>query len=169
MLSLNHSGPSLMANGEARTRGYDQVLWLLNGMVTEAGASNFFVVWKTRQGKRQLVTAPLGDKIILDGVTRRSILQLVRTRLSESKNDLDALEVVERQFTMEDLVDAVNEDRIIEAFAAGTAVSFPIRMFWINILIDICSTLSAGFPSLATTAKIYRSPKHMETWASMPP
>jgi len=158
-----------MANGEARARGYDQVLWLLNGMVTEAGASNFFVVWKTREGKRQLVTAPLGDKIILDGVTRRSILQLVRTRLSESKNDMDALEVVERQFTMEDLVDAVNEDRIIEAFAAGTAVSFSIRMFWINILIGICSTLSAEFPSLATTAKIYRSPKHMETWASMPP
>jgi len=35
-------GPSLMASSEARTRGYDQVLWLLDGFVTEAGASNFF-------------------------------------------------------------------------------------------------------------------------------
>jgi branched-chain amino acid aminotransferase len=68
-------GPTLMANSEARARGYDQVLWLLNGVVTEAGASNFFIVWKTKEGKQQLVTAPLDDKIILDGVTRRSILQ----------------------------------------------------------------------------------------------
>ena len=85
-------GPSLMANGEARARGYDQVLWLLNGMVTEAGASNFFVVWRSKQGKLQLVTAPLGDKIILDGVTRRSILQLARERLTHATSSLDAVE-----------------------------------------------------------------------------
>ncbi|KAH8782627.1 putative branched-chain-amino-acid aminotransferase [Hyaloscypha finlandica] len=114
-------GPSLMANGEARARGYDQVLWLLNGQVTEAGASNFFVMWKSREGKTQLVTAPLGDKIILDGVTRRSILQLTRERLSHGRTGLDPVEIVERQFTMEDVVQAVNEERILEAFAAGTA------------------------------------------------
>ena len=117
-------GPSLMANGEARARGYHQVLWLLDGMVTEAGASNFFVVWRSREGKVQLVTAPLGDKIILDGVTRRSILQLARERLVDSKSPLEPIEVVERKFTMEDIVDAVQEGRMIEAFAAGTAVSF---------------------------------------------
>jgi branched-chain amino acid aminotransferase len=112
-----------MANGEAVARGYDQVLWLLNGMVTEAGASNFFIVWKSKEGKTQLVTAPLGAKIILDGVTRRSILQLVRERLADGKSGLEPLEVVEREYTMEDIVEAVEEKRIIEAFAAGTAVS----------------------------------------------
>ena len=122
-------GPSLMANGEARARGYDQVLWLLNGQVTEAGASNFFVMWKSKEGKTQLVTAPLGDKIILDGVTRRSILQLTRERLSQGRNGLDPVEIVERQFTMEDILQAVNEGRILEAFAAGTAVSLIITMF----------------------------------------
>ncbi len=116
-------GPSLMANGEARARGYDQVLWLLNGQVTEAGASNFFVMWKSKEGKTQLATAPLGDKIILDGVTRRSILQLTRERLSHGRSGLDPVEIVERQFTMEDVVEAVAEGRILEAFAAGTAVS----------------------------------------------
>jgi branched-chain amino acid aminotransferase len=104
-----------MANGEAISRGYDQVLWLLNGMVTEAGASNFFVVWRTREGVIQLVTAPLEDKVILDGVTRRSILQLARERLT--------IEVVERAYTMDEIVDAIREKRMIEAFAAGTAVS----------------------------------------------
>ena len=65
----------------------------------------------------QLVTAPLGDKVILDGVTRRSILQLSKERLG------DELEIVEREFTMEDIVEAVAEGRVVEAFAAGTAVS----------------------------------------------
>ncbi|PBP16297.1 putative branched-chain-amino-acid aminotransferase [Diplocarpon rosae] len=96
-------GPSLLATGEARTRGYDQVLWLLDGKVTEAGASNFFVVWKTSGGRLQLVTAPLDDKIILDGITRRSILQLARERLVDGKSGLGAIEIVERNFTMDDM------------------------------------------------------------------
>ncbi|KAK2625269.1 hypothetical protein QTJ16_005638 [Diplocarpon rosae] len=114
-------GPSLLATGEARTRGYDQVLWLLDGKVTEAGASNFFVVWKTSGGRLQLVTAPLDDKIILDGITRRSILQLARERLVDGKSGLGAIEIVERNFTMDDMVAASKEGRIVEAFAAGTA------------------------------------------------
>lgn len=119
-------GPSLMANSEAVARGYHQVLWLLNGSVTEAGASNFFVVWKTKEGKTELVTAPLGDKIILDGITRRSILQLARERLAGPKSELPPIEVVEKQFTIDDVAEAVREGRLIEAFAAGTAVSFPL-------------------------------------------
>lgn len=117
-------GPSLMANREARARGYDQVLWLFGkeGMVTEAGASNFFVVVRSKEGKVQLVTAPLEDKIILDGVTRRSILQLARERLTDGKSGLEAIEIVERKFVMDDIVEAIEEGRMIEAFAAGTAV-----------------------------------------------
>ncbi|KAE8454095.1 hypothetical protein EG329_007873 [Mollisiaceae sp. DMI_Dod_QoI] len=114
-------GPSLMANAEARARGYDQVLWLLNDAVTEAGASNFFVVWRSKEGKVQLVTAPLDGKIILDGVTRRSILQLARERLADNKTGLEPLEIVERNFTMDDMIAAYKDGRIIEAFAAGTA------------------------------------------------
>ncbi|TVY43575.1 Branched-chain-amino-acid aminotransferase, mitochondrial [Lachnellula occidentalis] len=114
-------GPSLMANSEARARGYDQVLWLLDGLVTEAGASNFFVVWRSKEGKLQLVTAPLEGKIILDGVTRRSILQLVRERLTDGSSGLDPVEIVERQFTMDEVAEVVKEGRMVEAFAAGTA------------------------------------------------
>ncbi|CAG8949813.1 hypothetical protein HYFRA_00004137 [Hymenoscyphus fraxineus] len=117
-------GPTLMATKEASERGYHQVLWLLDGHVTEAGASNFMVVWRTKEGGLQLVTAPLDDKIILDGVTRRSILQLARERLtgaSERLEGLEALEIVERRFTMEEVVEAVKEGRMVEAFGAGTA------------------------------------------------
>jgi branched-chain amino acid aminotransferase len=124
-------GPTLMANSEARARGYHQVLWLLNGTVTEAGASNFFIIWRSKDsGKLQLVTAPLGDKIILDGVTRRSILQLSRERLSStSTSGLEPLEIVEQDFSMDAIVEAVEEGRVVEAFAAGTAVSGSNRPF----------------------------------------
>ena len=109
-------GPTLVAQGEARQRGYDQILWLFGerGYVTEAGASNFFVVWKTREGETQLVTAPIEDKIILDGITRRSVLELARERLAECK-------VVERNFNMREIVEALDEGRMVEAFTAGTA------------------------------------------------
>lgn len=118
-------GPSLIAQGEARARGFDQILWLLGPSceVTEAGASNFFVVWRTREGRTQLLTAPLGDKVILDGVTRRSVLDLAAERLTTGWEELQALEIEERKFTMTEIEEAIEEGRLIEAFAAGTAVS----------------------------------------------
>ena len=117
-------GPSLMAQGEARARGFDQILWLLGPdcEVTEAGASNFFVVWQTRLGRMQLVTAPLGDKVILDGVTRRSVLDLAAERLNTGREGLRPLEIEERKFTISEVQEAIDEGRLIEAFVAGTAV-----------------------------------------------
>jgi branched-chain amino acid aminotransferase len=119
-------GPSLVAQGEARARGFDQVLWLFGpeASVTEAGASNFFVVWRNKETNRiELVTAPLGERIILEGVTRASILELARSRLSEGKTpgSLEPVDVVERKFTMKDVLEAYAEGRLLEAFAAGTA------------------------------------------------
>lgn len=110
-------GPSLMAQGEAKERGYHQILWLLGEecYVTEAGASNFFVLWRTRQGKLQLVTAPLGDGVILEGVTRASVLDIVREKLAGE------VEVVERKYTMHEIVEAAEEGRLVEAFNCGTA------------------------------------------------
>lgn len=115
-------GPSLLATAEARARGYGQILWLYGpeGYCTEAGASNFFVVWRSKEsGKLELVTAPLDDKLILDGVTRRSIVELAKTRLPSE------LEVVERRYTIDEVLEADREGRIVEAFAAGTAVRYP--------------------------------------------
>jgi branched-chain amino acid aminotransferase len=110
-------GPSLMAQGEAKERGYHQILWLLGEdcYVTEAGASNFFVLWRTREGRLQLVTAPLGDGVILEGVTRRSVLDIVREKLA------DEVEVVERKYTMNEIMEAAEEERLLEAFGSGTA------------------------------------------------
>ncbi|RCI13031.1 hypothetical protein L249_1091 [Ophiocordyceps polyrhachis-furcata BCC 54312] len=124
-------GPSLVATQEARRRGFHQVLWLYSSPAaavvpnvdpdatsecTEAGASNFFVVWRRPgDGRTELLTAPLDDKIILDGVTRRSCLDLARDRLAGD------IEVTERKYTIAELARAHAEGRILEAFAAGTA------------------------------------------------
>ncbi|KAL7623162.1 hypothetical protein AAE478_006843 [Parahypoxylon ruwenzoriense] len=110
-------GPSLLATQEARARGFGQILWLYDSQAycTEAGASNFFVVWKNKEGKTELVTAPLDDNLILNGVTRRSVLQLARERLG------DEIEVVERKYTIQEVIDADSEGRLLESFAAGTA------------------------------------------------
>lgn len=127
-------GPTLVAGAEARARGYNQILWLFGPecVVTEAGASNFFVVWRTRaeEGARvQLVTAPLDDGIVLEGVTRGSVLELARGRLGVGEGDgrrgegLEGLEVVERRFGMGEVEEAVEEGRVVEAFVVGTAVS----------------------------------------------
>ena len=126
-------GPSLIAQAEAVERGYDQILWLIGsqGEVTEAGASNFFVAWRTPEGKRQLVTPPLGDKIILEGVTRASVLELARERLTGAWGEIEPLEIVERKFTMAEVAAAVDENRLIEAFAVGTAV----RLLAVSILL----------------------------------
>ena len=124
-------GPAFVSHMEGRKRGYDQILWLLNNNqeheVTEAGASNFFVVWKTKDGRLELVTAPLDSKIILDGVTRRSVLELARERLVKGSEHLTAnvksVDVIERTYTMLEVEEAQRDGRLVEAFLSGTAVS----------------------------------------------
>lgn len=128
-------GPALQAHGKARALGYNQVLWLYGpeGQVTEAGSSNVFVIWRTQKGHLELVTAPLRDKIILAGVTRQCVLDLSKERFASQQEiaveisgesgaqKVDGLEVVEKVFTIDQLISAVNEKRLISAFIAGTA------------------------------------------------
>ncbi|KJZ75155.1 hypothetical protein HIM_05349 [Hirsutella minnesotensis 3608] len=68
---------------------------------------------------RDMVRAWVGGfgyaKLILDGVTRRSCLDVARERLA------DDLVVTERKYSIAELMRADAEGRILEAFAAGTA------------------------------------------------
>ncbi|KAJ5143822.1 uncharacterized protein N7515_002609 [Penicillium bovifimosum] len=139
-------GPSLQAHGKAQALGFDQVLWLYgqDRQVTEAGASNFFIVWHNAAGKLELVTAPLDNELILPGVTRRSVLELVRERLSENfVGKLAPLQAVERTLTIGEIEQASKEGRIVEAFVSGTAYFItPVAMIR-NEETDI-STLGAN-------------------------
>lgn len=104
----NYAG-SLKAQMEAAKNGYVQVLWL-DGIerkyVEEVGAMNVFF-----KIGGQVVTAPLAGTI-LPGVTRDSVLQLLRR---------DKVPVEERKYTIQEVYDAHDQGRLDEAFGTGTA------------------------------------------------
>jgi len=94
---------------------------------------------KNKQGKPELITPPL-DGTILPGVTRDSVLQLAR--------QWKEFDVVERPLSIHDLVTAIKENRVIEAFGAGTAaIVCPIsgiQYKGVDYEVPIDSELSAG-------------------------
>jgi branched-chain amino acid aminotransferase len=102
--------------------GCDQALWLLHDYVTEVGTMNFFLFWLNEHGEKELITPPL-DGTILPGITRDSIITLMR--------ELNEFKVTVKPFKIQDMVKAVQEKRVIEAFGAGTAaIVSPIKSFY---------------------------------------
>jgi branched-chain amino acid aminotransferase len=79
----------------------------------EVGAMNLMVVWINKRGERELLTASLDDGTVLPGVTRESILELAREE--------GGMKVTESEWTMQQLVDALHENRVLEIFGTGTA------------------------------------------------
>ena len=57
---------------EAALKGFHQNLWLFReggeNYVTAGGTMNLFTAWTAKDGKKELITAPL-DGTILEGVT----------------------------------------------------------------------------------------------------
>ena len=102
-------GASVRAGDRAEEKGYSQVLWL-DGVerkyIEEVGAMN--VMFKING---QIVT-PMLNGSILPGITRKSILELLR---AEGK------EPVERRISAEELIEAAQNGTLEEAWGCGTA------------------------------------------------
>merc|ERR1719369_1847276 len=83
--------PTLWIQKIAEQHGCHQCLWLFgpDHEITEVGAMNLFILMWDKNGRKELVTPPLSSGIILPGVTRRSIIELVSTwpnvRVSERR------------------------------------------------------------------------------------
>jgi branched-chain amino acid aminotransferase len=109
----NYAGP-IPHQIAASQRGFGQLLWLgPKRVVDEVGAMNFMLLWnRASDGKKELITAPL-DGTILPGITRDSILTLAR--------QWGEFEVSEKRFTIDDVTQAIQEKRVLEAFGCGTA------------------------------------------------
>ncbi|KAK4067787.1 hypothetical protein Trihar35433_6347 [Trichoderma harzianum] len=127
-------GPALAEHGLAKEQGYDQVLWLFgpDRQITEAGATNIFVIWKTPSGALQMATPPLDkDGLILAGNTRRSIIELAQDMFSVKTacKELQC-EVLERKITMSEVEEASSSGRLMSIFVVGTA-------FWIQEVSEI--------------------------------
>ncbi len=99
-------------------KGYNQVIWTddnTHEYIEEAGAMNIFI-----RINDTLITSPTSDRI-LDGVTRKSILDI-------AKNEGIGFEV--RKITVSEVVEAANNGNLKEMFGAGTAaVISPISGF----------------------------------------
>ena len=94
---------------------------MLHDYVTEVGTMNFFVFWKNEKGEDELITPPL-DGTILPGVTRDSILTLTK--------NMNEFKVTVAPFKIQQLMKAVREKRVYEAFGAGTAaIVSPVEQF----------------------------------------
>jgi branched-chain amino acid aminotransferase len=109
---------SLYASTLASKQGYDQVLWLdsvQRKYVEEVGSMNICFLY---DGK--VITSPLCGSI-LNGITRRSILTLVKEF---------GYEVEERALSIDEILDGTANGRLTEAFGTGTAaVVSPVGQF----------------------------------------
>ncbi|WFD33886.1 branched-chain-amino-acid transaminase [Malassezia cuniculi] len=121
-LGANYA-PCILPQMESASKGYQQNLWLYGEehWLTEVGAMNLFIVLRNDDGL-EVVTPPLNG-MILPGVTRDSLLSLLRDHVA-GKNSLPLpknIKVSEREIKMGEIVDAANAGRLVEAFGSGTA------------------------------------------------
>lgn len=107
--------PTLAVQKIAEKMGSQQVLWLYGDdhQLTEVGTMNIFVYFINEKGEKELVTPPIGQGLILPGVTRLSLLELAQS--------WNQFKVTERPITMSEVKRLLKEKRLLEMFGAGTA------------------------------------------------
>ncbi|MFA5805897.1 MAG: branched-chain amino acid aminotransferase [Melioribacteraceae bacterium] len=100
---------SLMGQQEAKKEGYSQVLWL-DGIeqkyLEEVGSMNIFVQFKNE------VTTPMLTGSILPGITRMSVLQILKDWKYNA---------TERMISIDEVINAYKKGELIEIFGTGTA------------------------------------------------
>jgi len=98
--AANYSNAAL-ARVEALKNGYDEAIMLnYSGKVAEGSAENIFIV------KNGIIKTPPLDADILNGITRDSVIQLIRS---------DGIKLIEKNITVNELLKAD------EVFMTGTA------------------------------------------------
>lgn len=95
----------------AQQQGYDQLIWTdgkEHAFVEEAGTMNVMFLFDDT-----LTTASIDDTI-LDGITRKSVLQLAKEL---------GVKVEERKISVKEVIEAAQNGRLKEAFGVGTAAT----------------------------------------------
>ena len=105
-------GMSMYPTMQIKKMGYDQILWtdgFEHKYVQEIGTMNvFFVIGDT------VITPDIKQDTILEGVTRESVLTLLREK---------GMKVEERPLSIDEIEQAYKEGKLKEAFGTGTAAS----------------------------------------------
>lgn len=100
---------SILAQEVAERAGYSQVLWLdgiKHETIEEVGSMNVFFVIDG------VVLTPALNGSILQGITRRSVIELLRSW---------DIPVVERTIPLQEILEAMEDGSATEAFGSGTA------------------------------------------------
>ena len=101
---------AILPTENAKAKGYNQVLWLDaadHKFIEEVGTMNIFF-----KIDEKFIT-PKRDGSILDGITRMSVIDLLRHK---------GFEVTERPITIDEIKEASENGTLEEAFGTGTAV-----------------------------------------------
>ncbi len=105
-------GAVMYPTAQVQAEGFNQILWLdpiEKKYIQEIGTMNvFFVLGDT------IVTPSLQDGTILEGITRKSIIELLKDA---------GKEIQERNISIDELLEAHKNGMLKEAFGAGTAAS----------------------------------------------
>jgi len=105
-------GGAMYATAQAKSKGYDQVLWtdaFEHKYVQECGTMNvFFIIGGTA------ITPDLKEGTILAGVTRNSTMVLLREM---------GFQVEERAISIDDIISAYKAGILYEVFGTGTAAT----------------------------------------------
>jgi branched-chain amino acid aminotransferase len=105
-------GGAMYATAQARKKGYDQVLWtdaLEHKYVQEIGTMNVIFIMGNKA-----VTPDLGSGTILSGVTRDSVLTLLKEA---------GFTIEERPLSIDEIIDAYKSGTLKEVFGTGTAAT----------------------------------------------
>lgn len=108
-------GGSMFPTAQAKLKGYDQVLWTdayEHKYVQECGTMNvIFVIGNTA------ITPDLASGTILDGITRDSVIVLLKEM---------GLTVEERALNIDEVIDAHKAGTLKEVFGTGTAATISL-------------------------------------------
>jgi branched-chain amino acid aminotransferase len=105
-------GSAMLATAEAKSKGYDQVLWtdaFEHKYVQEIGTMNVFFLFGNTA-----ITPDLSLGTILDGVTRSSAITLLKEM---------GIKVEERRLTIDEIIEEYKAGNLSEVFGTGTAAT----------------------------------------------
>jgi branched-chain amino acid aminotransferase len=105
----------------AMEKGFTQIVWL-DGTpkrnITESGVMNFIAVIASADNPARLtVVTPPTSGLILQGVTRQSVLDLARSEFSH------VMDVEERDFSIDEFTSHAESGRLVDCFGTGTAAT----------------------------------------------
>ena len=106
---------AMYATAEAKGKGFDQVLWTdahEHKYVQECGMMNIFFIIGNKA-----VTPDLTEGTILAGITRDSVMELLREM---------GFIIEERKLSIDEIVAAYKEGTLLEVFGTGTAATISL-------------------------------------------